>query len=377
MEPSHLVKVVAAFVAGVVVALGSALIYVRVSDMVHPQAATQNAAMQPPQPTQLPDAGQDTPEQTVATPPAPADDQRPRPEPVGRAIKQKPVAESRHQLVVKPAPRREPIRRNTEIAQNRPPAYAPPAYSRPSPTPQAVVTPPTPAPIPTPKPVTVAKSEPPMDPPAPNGNEDQHAPAEETPQLQPAVQDAMQTPPPVPVRQPHVVTLPSGTNVVIRLGETLSTDHNYTGDTFRGALESQIIMDGFVIADRGSKVLGRIANAQRAGRIQGTSDLTLTLAEINTTDGQRVRIDSTSYEKRGPVSTGRDGAEIAGGAALGAIIGAAAGGGKGAAIGVGVGAAAGTGAVLATRAKPAVLPIETRLTFRLATPVTITEKLNY
>ena len=37
MESPNLVKVVAAFVAGVVIALGSARIYVRVSEMVHPQ----------------------------------------------------------------------------------------------------------------------------------------------------------------------------------------------------------------------------------------------------------------------------------------------------------------------------------------------------
>jgi hypothetical protein len=52
-----------------------------------------------------------------------------------------------------------------------------------------------------------------------------------------------------------------------------------------------------------------------------------------------------------------------------------AGGGKGAAIGAGVGAGAGGGAVLATRARPAELPSETRVTFRLKSPVPLTERL--
>jgi hypothetical protein len=163
---------------------------------------------------------------------------------------------------------------------------------------------------------------------------------------------------------------------MVRLGETLSTDHNYTGDTFRGTLQAPIIMDGFIIAEKGSKVLGRIVTAQKPGRVQGVGELTLTLTEINTTDGQRVKIETGSVEKKGQTSTGEDAATIAGGAALGAIIGAIAGGGKGAAIGAGVGGAAGTGTVLATRGKPAVLPNESRLTFQLANPVTITEKLN-
>ena len=174
-----------------------------------------------------------------------------------------------------------------------------------------------------------------------------------------------------------MVTLQAGTNLAIRLGETLNSDHNYTGDTFRGTLESPVVVDGFIIADKGSKVLGKVAYAQSAGRMQGLSGLTLTLTEINTTDGQRVRVQTDSYEKHGLSSTGTDAATIAGGAALGAIIGAMAGGGKGAAIGAGAGGAAGTGVVLATRGKPTALPVETHLNFRLSAPVTITEQINH
>jgi hypothetical protein len=67
---------------------------------------------------------------------------------------------------------------------------------------------------------------------------------------------------------------------------------------------------------------------------------------------------------------------MGGGAALGAIIGAIAGGGKGAAIGAGAGGAAGTGAVLLGHGKPAVFDTETRLTFQLSSPATITEQIN-
>ena len=60
--------------------------------------------------------------------------------------------------------------------------------------------------------------------------------------------------------QPHVVTLPSGTSISIRMGETLSTDHNFSGDTFRASLDRPIVQDGFIIAEKGSKVLGKIAS---------------------------------------------------------------------------------------------------------------------
>ncbi len=363
-----MIRVVAAFVAGVVVALGSALIYVRVSDMVHPPVAQTSVVSQEPPPTQLPDAGQDTSDQAAPAPrPAPEDQPGP-PVPIEHAVKQKAVLQAHHPIIkpaiikpviIKPAVRHDqPAHRTFQIAQNHAPAYPPvtspvPAVAAPaSPPPQAVSS-------------------------APVNDGNQQLPAEtRRPQSNPESQP-QDAPPSVPVRQPHIVTLRSGTSLTVRLTEALSTDHNYTGDSFRATLESPIVMDGFIIADKGSKILGRIANAQKAGRVEGVSDLTLTLTEINTTDNQRVRIDTSSYDKRGPASTGRDGAEVAGGAALGAIIGAVAGGGRGAAIGAGAGTAAGAGTVLATRGKAAVLPSETRLTFRLATPVTITEKLNY
>ncbi|MCU1292713.1 MAG: hypothetical protein JWP08_1563, partial [Bryobacterales bacterium] len=79
----------------------------------------------------------------------------------------------------------------------------------------------------------------------------------------------------------------------------------------------------------------------------------------------------------GAKGTGKDAAKVGGGAALGAIIGAIAGGGKGAGIGAGVGGAAGAGDVLLTRGKPVVLASETKLSFRLAAPVSITERLSY
>jgi hypothetical protein len=67
--------------------------------------------------------------------------------------------------------------------------------------------------------------------------------------------------------------------------------------------------------------------------------------------------------------------KVAIGSAIGAAIGAIGGGGRGAAIGAATGGAAGGGYVLTQRGKPAELPVETRLTFRLEVPVTLTERV--
>jgi hypothetical protein len=181
---------------------------------------------------------------------------------------------------------------------------------------------------------------------------------------------------PAPPPQPHVVTLQTGTNVSVRLGETLSTDKNYSGDTFRASLDRPIIQDGFVIADKGSKVLGKIVGLDKAGKFEGTSNLQLVLTEINTTDGQRVHIQTGFLDRKGPVNNGAAAAKVGGGAVLGAVIGALAGGGKGAAIGAGAGGAIGAGTVMAGKGRPAVVPTEAQLTFQLSAPTTITEHLN-
>lgn len=208
---------------------------------------------------------------------------------------------------------------------------------------------------------------------------DQTLPPPAPPAADPAPLAASSTPASVPTPippQPHTVTIPTGTQLTIRLGEKLSTDHNFTGDTFRASLDTPIIMDGFIIADRGAKVLGRVVKAQKPGKLEGMAELSLVLTEVSTTDGQRVGIETNQSLRKGPSNTNEEVVKMAGGAALGAIIGAIAGGGKGAVIGAGAGGAAGTGAVLLGKGKPAVIDNETRLTFQLASPTTITEKIN-
>ncbi|MFL6351346.1 MAG: hypothetical protein ACJ74Z_05795 [Bryobacteraceae bacterium] len=326
MDSSNLIKVVAAFIAGIVIALGGTLIYVRTSEMIHPQPVAQSSAMlRDVSGTQNANSvtGQDASDQATQTPAVPPDDQIPALKPVPKFRPKK------RATVAKPDTH---ATSEQHVAQDTAPAAAP------------------------------------QDSPARAENNSASAAEQNNP--------APAAPQPSPAPQPRTVTLPVGTNVVIRLAETLSPEHNYTGDTFRATLEVPIIMDGFIIADKGSKVLGTITSAQQAGRVEGVSDLSLALTEISTTDGQRVKIETSTWDKKGAKSTGEDSAKIAGGAALGAIIGAIAAGGKGAAIGAGAGGAVGTGTVLASRGKSVTLPVETRLTFRLTNPVTITEKLN-
>jgi hypothetical protein len=135
-----------------------------------------------------------------------------------------------------------------------------------------------------------------------------------------------------------------------------------------------LIVEGLVIAERGARLDGRVLEAEQAGRVKGVSMLAIHLVSLRTSDGQLVRVSTDPFRKQGETTKAEDAKKVGIGAGIGAAIGAIAGGGKGAAIGAGIGGAAGAGTVAATRGKEVVLPVETRLDFRLSSAVTLTEK---
>ena len=170
---------------------------------------------------------------------------------------------------------------------------------------------------------------------------------------------------------PPTLTLPVGTLVTVRVQEFLSSDRNQPGDAFTTVLEQPLVADGWVVSRRGETVMGRIVTAQKAGRVRGVSELGVELSELVLADGRQVPIRTQLLENSGGTSRGRDAAGIGTTSGLGAAIGAAAGGGRGAGIGAAAGAAAGVAGVLVTRGRPTVIPPETRLTFRLEAPLTV------
>jgi hypothetical protein len=181
--------------------------------------------------------------------------------------------------------------------------------------------------------------------------------------------------PPLAPPEPRRVTLPAGAEVAVRLDFGLSSERNFAGDSFTAALDRDIVVDDMVVAERGTRVEGKVVDVVRAGRVKGLAQLSLELIRIDTADGQTVDLVTNRIHREGPKSTGSDLKKVGIGAGVGAAIGAIAGGGKGAAIGAGVGAGAGGGAAAATRGEPAELPAEERLEFRLMEALEIVERL--
>jgi hypothetical protein len=166
-----------------------------------------------------------------------------------------------------------------------------------------------------------------------------------------------------------VLTIPAGTFVQIRLNQGLSSDRNQAGDIFSATLAQPVVVNGIVVAQPGQPVIGRVAEAVKAGRVQGVSRLALQVTSLTLADGTQVNAPSLLVTRNGRTDVGRDVAAVGTTTAVGAAVGAAADWGRGAAIGAGAGAAAGLLGVLLTRGQPTVVYPETLLTFRLDLPV--------
>ena len=181
---------------------------------------------------------------------------------------------------------------------------------------------------------------------------------------------AAAAPAPAPVPAGGQIVIPAGQSLLVRMIDGVDSKTNNVGDIFHASLETDLNVNGTLVARKGTDVYGRLANAKGAGRLAGSSELQLELTRM-VINGQDYPVVSSDYTMKGKGRGTNTAEKVGGGAALGAIIGAIAGGGRGAAIGAGAGSAAGAGVNVVTRGQQVKIPSETLLEFRLQQPVTV------
>ena len=156
--------------------------------------------------------------------------------------------------------------------------------------------------------------------------------------------------------------VPAGTEISMRIIDSLDSGKAQPGDEFQGTLSAPIVANGTTLYPKGSDVTGRVVAARDSGRLSRPGILELELTEVRS-GTKRSALHTDMFKIEGKSHTKSNVTKIGGGAAAGAIIGAIAGGGKGAAIGAAVGAAAGTGVAAATGKQEAKVESEAVLTF--------------
>ena len=75
--------------------------------------------------------------------------------------------------------------------------------------------------------------------------------------------------------QRKMVTVPAGTSLLVRMIDTVDSSKNADGSRFSASLETNLEVDGVVVAPAGTKVYGRLAQSKEAGRMAGKSELRL------------------------------------------------------------------------------------------------------
>jgi hypothetical protein len=176
------------------------------------------------------------------------------------------------------------------------------------------------------------------------------------------------------VRRTTVVAplVPVGTNLKVRLEDTLSSKDSRVGDRFTATALDPVRFNE-------ATVTGHVSSIQKSGKIKGRTSMNLAFDSIRLSDGRNGTLhgyvtrvygsDSGRADNEGGVESGsrtnqtvkRAGIGAAGGAILGAIVG----GGKGAAIGLILGGAGGAGSLAVQGSKELKLESGTEMLVRV------------
>jgi len=166
------------------------------------------------------------------------------------------------------------------------------------------------------------------------------------------------------------ITVPAGTRILIRMIDSIDSSKQKAGFRFTASLETNLQAEDVVVAPRGTTVYGKLVSAESAGKMKGSSELSLELTDIMINNSTYPLLTST-YEIKGKGEGSNTAKKVVGGAGLGALIGGIAGGGKGAGIGALIGVAGGTAVAASKKGQQLSIPSETLLEFRLEQPVAL------
>lgn len=179
------------------------------------------------------------------------------------------------------------------------------------------------------------------------------------------------TPKPAAPSGPRKYTVAAGTSISVQLPATITTKKAKVGDRVAAHLNSDLVVDGKVIAPAGALLQGSITEVvSGSNKIGGTPTLGLNFDNLTLADGSDTPISASIRQVSAKSDTARDTAKIAGGAVVGAVIGNQVDSDSGKVVGALIGAAAGTAAAKKTGTEVE-LPAGTVLGVTLNSPVTV------
>jgi hypothetical protein len=174
------------------------------------------------------------------------------------------------------------------------------------------------------------------------------------------------TPTPAPA-DPY--TVPHGTVLVVRMIDSVDSDVNKPGETFRATLEEPIAVGENILAPKDTPVAVQLVHVKQSGQLRGEEEIALQLRSI--TVNSKTYSLASEFAEVASEGKGKESAKVIGTTAgIGALIGVIVGGKKGAAVGAAAGAGAGV-VVQSVRGKQVRIPSEAVLSFALEESVTL------
>ena len=165
------------------------------------------------------------------------------------------------------------------------------------------------------------------------------------------------------------VTVPSGTTVMLRWSETVSSRGSAPGDSFRTTVDEDVTIDDAVAIPSGSVIVGRVTEAHQP-KVGGRARLALEFTAVELPSGESAPIDAV-FSASGKKQNLKDAGIIAGSTVGGAILGEAVHEGEGGVIGGILGGIGGAVAASRNKARPVEIPAGTVMAIELVRPVTL------
>ena len=97
---------------------------------------------------------------------------------------------------------------------------------------------------------------------------------------------------PATVQRPGQVTIAQGAKIPVRLSDTVSVQYNRKEDWFAGTLEQDLLVNGTLVAPKGTPVNGQVVSASQQGKYGPSLVITLRELEVGS---QTIKIATNNY----------------------------------------------------------------------------------
>jgi hypothetical protein len=169
-----------------------------------------------------------------------------------------------------------------------------------------------------------------------------------------------------------IYQLQSGTKIRVRMDNEINSKVSSENDTFTAKISEPLKVRESVVLPIGTIIEGRVTKVRRAALGGKSGSLEVSFESLRSLDGTKQRIEGALVNRLTAESSSTETAmTIAGGTALGGIIGAVSKTQNGALIGAGIGAGAGTGIAFLRKGKDVKIKTDEEFEIELTKDVTL------